>query len=75
MYDALRPGSLRFPSLEVTRAVILVCAPHAVDEWVDAWRAVQMIEFESKEQAARLYRVTFGDYHGRASLPVDASDS
>lgn len=75
MYDALRAGSLRFPSLEVTRAVVLACAPHAVDEWVDAWRAVQMIEFESKEQAARLYPVTFGDYHGQASLPVDASDS
>jgi len=57
MYDALRAGSLRFPSLEVTQAVVLACAPHAVDEWVDAWRAVQMIEFESKEQAAaRLYK-------------------
>jgi len=76
MYDALRAGNSRFPSLEVTQAVVLACAPHAVDEWVDAWRAVQMIEFESKEQAAaRSYPATSSGYHGQASLPVDASGS
>jgi hypothetical protein len=45
MYDALKPGRERLPSLEVTEIIVTACAPRAVKEWVTAWQTVTMAEF------------------------------
>jgi hypothetical protein len=46
MYEALNPARAQLPSLEATRIVVTACAPGAVGEWIKAWRAIRMAEFE-----------------------------
>jgi hypothetical protein len=48
MYDALRRGRTRLPSLEVTQAIAAACAPDpaAAADWVAVWRTLKVLEAE-----------------------------
>lgn len=46
MYGALNAARSQLPSLRVTQIIVTACAPEAVAEWIKAWRAIKMAEFE-----------------------------
>jgi hypothetical protein len=46
MYDALDPARSSLPSLEVTKAIVSACAPNSLGNWIAAWRAIRLLEFD-----------------------------
>jgi len=46
MYDALNPARAQLPSLDVTGVIVRACAPGQAPEWIKAWRAIKMAEFQ-----------------------------
>jgi hypothetical protein len=49
LYDALSPSRTKLPSLDVVRAIVQACAsPEAGRDWIDAWRALRLRQFEQE---------------------------
>jgi hypothetical protein len=49
LYNALSPSRTRLPSLEVVRIIVQACAsPGTREDWIDAWRALRLRQFEQE---------------------------
>ena len=50
MYDALNVTRRSLPPLRAVRYIVTACAPEAVNEWVEAWRAIKVAEITLTEE-------------------------
>ena len=49
LYSALSPSRTRLPSLDVVEAIVQACAsPGTRENWIDAWRALRLRQFEQE---------------------------
>jgi hypothetical protein len=49
LYYALSPSRTRLPSLDVVRVIVQACAsPGTREDWIDAWRALRLRQFEQE---------------------------
>ena len=49
LYYTLSPSRTRLPSLDVVGAIVQACAsPGTREDWIDAWRALRLRQFEQE---------------------------